>query len=125
MSHFAFVESHKCLADRQYHQLERKHSSIPATLPASTHFMPNREIIHAVLSGVLWKKNVSLYQCFVAAQGTNIYLFIYFIPVVQGIESKKEVTVKLPLLYKATIFWPAKLTSCTKDCHYCPVMLFS
>ena len=53
MSHFAFVESHKGLADRQYHQLERKHLSIPATLPASTHFMPNREIIHAVLSGVL------------------------------------------------------------------------
>ena len=33
-----------------------------------------------------------------------MYLFIYFIPVVQGIESKKEVTVKSSLLYKATIF---------------------
>ena len=73
MSHFAFVESHKGLADRQYHQLERKHLSIPATLPASTHFMPNREIIHAVLSA---EKKRLIISMFCSGAGHQ-YLFIY------------------------------------------------
>ena len=69
MSHFAFVESLKGRADRQYHRVERKHLSIPAPLPVSTCVMPNREITYAVYSGVLWKKKCLIITTFVAVQG--------------------------------------------------------